>query len=148
MKGWNMVNITRHQRTITASQTQISSWKTIFIYFQVKVFPVSALFSLGEVRLCPSNQPIQLISFLLSLHFKKFAQNTQDNWREMATNSLIPSHSIIFSALCDIPKANYWILWLYDMPQRKSILWYLRYLKQISQNLCLLIMLLLTVKQT
>lgn len=44
--------------------------KDYFIYFLVKVFSVSALFSLEEVRLCPSNQPMQLISFLLSLHFK------------------------------------------------------------------------------
>lgn len=53
--------------------------KDYFIYFLVEVFSVCALFSLEEVRLRPSHLPIQLIRFLLSLHFQKFVQNTQGN---------------------------------------------------------------------
>lgn len=34
MKGWNMDNITRHQRTITALQTHICSWKTVSFLLQ------------------------------------------------------------------------------------------------------------------
>lgn len=44
--------------------------------------------------------------------FQIFAQNAQDNLREMATDSLITSPSIIFSVLYDLLEANYWILWL------------------------------------
>lgn len=44
--------------------------KDYFIYFLVEVLSVGALFSLEEVKLCPSRLPIQLIRFLLSPHFK------------------------------------------------------------------------------
>ncbi len=44
--------------------------KDNFIYFLVKVFSVSALFSLKGGRLCSTHQTMPLISFLLSLHFK------------------------------------------------------------------------------
>lgn len=64
-------------------------------------FPVSALFSLEEVRLCPSNQPIQLISFLLSLHFKSLLK-MHKTIGKMATDSLIASFLLTasFSQSC------------------------------------------------
>lgn len=68
--------------------------KDFFIYFLVKVFSFSALFSLKEVGLCPSNQPIQLISFFLSLHFKMLKMH-----KLQLTPYLIPSRSIILSVL-------------------------------------------------
>lgn len=55
--------------------------KDYFIYFLVKAFSLSALFSLEEVRLRPSHLPTLLIRFFFFTvaAFRKFIQNTHSN---------------------------------------------------------------------
>lgn len=71
--------------------------KDYFIYFLVTVFSVSALFSLEEVRLCPSNQPMQLISFYYRCFSKICSKYTRQLERNdyRFTHYFIPSHGII-----------------------------------------------------
>lgn len=121
--------------------------KDYFIYFPVKVFSVSALFSRGEVGLCPSNQLIQLIqliSFLSSLHFKSLLKIQKTIGGEWLPTSFLLTAS--FSQSC--MRSQRQIIEFCDcMTCHRGRACYGIYSIR-SQNLCLLIMSLMTVTQT
>lgn len=124
-----MNNITRHQRTITASQTQICFWKTISFIFQWRC-SFSALFCFEGVWICRSFLPILLIRFLLSAHFKCFFSKYTRKLRRsgyILTLFYISTHGIVVSGLYEILNSNYWMHCVYD----KEVV------KQNSKHICL-----------